>query len=86
MGTTPAAHLARLKVTFQAWSISAIESGKGTGYTAQRRIERGGVRSVYAPTLAELEAALAELEGGRHRDESCAPSHLAATAEGELAP
>jgi hypothetical protein len=25
MGTTPAAHLARLKVTYQGWSIRAIE-------------------------------------------------------------
>jgi hypothetical protein len=57
---TPAAHLARLKVTYHGWAIRAIEPGKGTGYTAQRRDERGGLASIYAPDVPGLEAALAE--------------------------
>jgi hypothetical protein len=57
MSTTPAAHLARLKVQFAGWSIHAIEPGKGTGYTAQR-----GRLRLYAVTLGELEAALAETD------------------------
>jgi hypothetical protein len=55
---TPAAHLARLKVTYPAWSIRRVTSGQG--YTAQRRDTRGGLRSIYAPDLASLETALAE--------------------------
>ena len=65
---TTATHLARLKVQFRDWSIRAIEPGNGVGFTAKRTIARGGVRSVYAPTLGELEATLAELAGGRRRD------------------
>jgi hypothetical protein len=56
MSRTPAAHLARLKVTYQSWDIRrAVE---GTGFTADRRDERGGLRSICAPDLLELEAAL----------------------------
>jgi hypothetical protein len=54
---TPAAHLARLKVTYQSWSIQ--RAPEGSGFTAERRDERGNLRSIFAPTLAELEAALA---------------------------
>lgn len=64
MGTTPAAQLARLKVTYRDWTIRPVDPGKGNGYTAQRKGRRGA-RSVYAPTLAELESALVELEGSR---------------------
>jgi hypothetical protein len=56
-GPGKAAEPARLKVTYQSWTIRPIEPG--TGYTAQRRDRRGGLRSVYAPTLPELEARLA---------------------------
>lgn len=59
MSRTPAAELARVKVAFPKWTIRPIEPGKGTGYTAQRRDRRGELRSVYAPTLPELEARLA---------------------------
>ena len=58
MSRTPAAHLARLKVTYQSWDIRHAE-GDGAGFTALHRDERGGLRSMYAPTLPELEAALA---------------------------
>ena len=66
---TAATHLARLKVQFRDWSIRAIEPGNGVGFTAKRTTAHGGVRSLYAPTLGELEAALAELASGRRREE-----------------
>jgi hypothetical protein len=53
---TPAAHLARLKVVYRSWDIR--RANEGTGFTAERRNERGGLRSIFAPTLPELEAAL----------------------------
>ena len=51
MSRTPAAHLARLKVTYQSWDIRRVAEGKGIGYTAQCRDGRGGLRSIYAPAL-----------------------------------
>jgi hypothetical protein len=57
---TPAAHLARLKVTYQAWSIQ--RASEGTGFTAEHRDESGGLRSIFAPTVPELEGALIEAE------------------------
>jgi hypothetical protein len=64
---TPAAHLGRLKVTYRSWDIRPAAEGKGTGFTAQRRDERGGLRSIYAPTLPELDAALAGSEAEASR-------------------
>jgi hypothetical protein len=55
---TPAAHLARLKVTYQGWRIE--RSSSGTGFRAHRREERAAPNFIYAPTLGELEAALME--------------------------
>ena len=57
MSVTPAATLARLKVAFPSWTIQAVEPGKGTGWTAQRRTGRG-VRHIFAPSLEQLELAL----------------------------
>jgi hypothetical protein len=57
MSRTPAAHLARLKVTYQRWDIG--RAAEGTGFTAERQDERGGLNSIYAPTLGELEHKLA---------------------------
>jgi len=62
---TPATHLARLKVAHPGWSIHAIEPGKGVGFTAQRRTGHGGLRSIYAPTVPQLEAALMEAANGK---------------------
>jgi hypothetical protein len=56
LSRTPAAELARLKVTYQSWDIQ--RAAEGTGFTAERRDECGGLRSIYAPTVPELEAAL----------------------------
>jgi hypothetical protein len=56
MSRTPAAHLARLKVTYQSWDIR--RAAEGTGFTADRPAVGGGPRSIYAPDLPELEAAL----------------------------
>jgi hypothetical protein len=53
VSATPAAELARVKVRFPAWSIQAVEPGKGTGYTAHR-----GGWHIYAPSLARLETQL----------------------------
>ncbi len=61
MTKTPAAELARVKREFPVWTIRPVEPGKGTGFTAQRRAA-AGPRSIYAPTLAALEARLLELE------------------------
>jgi hypothetical protein len=58
LSTTPAAHLARLKVTYQLWMITRATGG---GFTAERR-DGERHRSIYAPTLAELEAALIRAE------------------------
>jgi hypothetical protein len=55
MGTTPAAHLARLKVMFPAWSIRAIEPG--AGFVAQRQ-DGGRLRTIYELTLDRLEDSL----------------------------
>jgi hypothetical protein len=66
MSRTPAAELARLKVTYRNWHIRHAE-GDGAGFTALRRDERGGLRSLYAPTLPELEAALAGAEAEAKR-------------------
>jgi hypothetical protein len=67
MSHTPAAELARLKVTYQNWSIQ--RGPEGSGFTAERRDGRGGLRSIYAPTLGELEHKLAmERREGTLRD------------------
>jgi hypothetical protein len=60
---TPAAHLARLKVTYQGWRIE--RSATGTGYTAHCRQERAAPNFIYAPTLGELEAALMDSKSGQ---------------------
>lgn len=52
---TPAAELARLKVTFPHWSVRPVAPGKGVGFTAHRRAVGYRPQSFYAPTLAELE-------------------------------
>ena len=56
---TPAATLARLKVSYPLWTIRRVTSGDG--YTAHRRGDR---KRVYAPTLADLERQL----GAERRD------------------
>jgi hypothetical protein len=66
MTRTPASELARVKREFPLWTIRAVEPGKGTGFTAHRRAV-AGLRSIYAPTLAELEARLLELRFRRER-------------------
>jgi hypothetical protein len=55
---TAAAHLARLKVTYQGWRI--VRSATGTGYSAHRRQERAAPNFLSAPTLGELEVVLME--------------------------
>lgn len=57
---TPATHLARLKVTYQSRTLRAVEPGKGTGYTAQLGDASGGLASIYAATVGELESRLAD--------------------------
>jgi hypothetical protein len=52
VSTTPAAQLARLKVTYQGWQLSRTAEG----FTA---VERGTGRKITADTVAELETALA---------------------------
>jgi hypothetical protein len=66
MARTPASELARVKREFPLWTIRGVEPGKGTGFTAQRKAA-AGLRSIYAPTLAELEARLLELDIRRRR-------------------
>jgi hypothetical protein len=62
---TPAAELARLKIAYQGWLIE--RAAEGTGFAAQLRDERGGLRAIYAPTVAELETALARAEAEAER-------------------
>jgi hypothetical protein len=66
MSRTPAAELARLKVHHRGWMIRrrAVPSQR-TGYTAHRKLERGGFQSLQAPTAGELEQALFLAEKGR---------------------
>ena len=65
MSRTPAAELARLKIAYQGWLIE--RAAEGTGFTAQLRDERGGLRAIYAPTVAELETAPARAEAEAER-------------------
>jgi hypothetical protein len=51
VSTTPAAQLARLKVTYQGWRISRTAEG----FTA---VERSTGRTITADTVTELEIAL----------------------------
>jgi hypothetical protein len=55
MSRTPAAELARLKVTFPDWSIRPVAPGKGGGFTAHPRSRSGKLQPLYAPTLAHME-------------------------------
>jgi hypothetical protein len=64
MSRTLAAELARLKVTYRSWDVRRAAEG---GFTAERGDGRGGLRSVYAPTLPGLEAALAGAEAHTER-------------------
>jgi hypothetical protein len=52
VSTTPAAHLARLKVTYRGWQLSRA----GDGFAA---VERGTGRTITADTVTELENQLA---------------------------
>jgi hypothetical protein len=52
VSTTPAAQLARLKVTYQSWLITRTPEG----FTAT---ERSTGRTITADTVAQLETALA---------------------------
>jgi hypothetical protein len=53
VSTTPAAQLARLKVTYQGWRFSR----SAQGFTA---VERGTGRTITADTVTELENQLAQ--------------------------
>jgi len=55
MSDTPAAWLARLKMTFPGWSIHRVPPATGTGFTARRELPGGHSQSLSALTLAELE-------------------------------
>ena len=63
MSRTPAAQLARLKVTYQSWHV---QRPAGDSFTAQPRGGRGR-RSISALTVAELENALARAEAEKAR-------------------
>lgn len=67
MSRTPAGELARLKAAFPDWSIRRVHPGKGTGFTAHRRAEGRGSRSLYIHTLAELERQLRLADKGGQR-------------------
>ena len=54
MSNTPAAQLARLKVTFPQWSIRPVTSGEG--YTAHNQATG---EQIHAATVAGLEYQLA---------------------------
>jgi hypothetical protein len=62
VSTTPAAHLARLRVWFPNWRIE--RSTTGSGFSAYNRAEHAKPNYMYAPTLGELEAALHETVPG----------------------
>jgi hypothetical protein len=67
MSRTPAAELARIKVRHNEWSIRAVETGHGEGYTAHRTCpdRRGRAIRIHALTVSELDAKLAEIEERR---------------------
>jgi hypothetical protein len=61
---TPAAHLARLQVTWPAWRITRdIPEVTGSrGFTA---VERATGRRIIAATVGELEATLMDADGSK---------------------
>jgi hypothetical protein len=52
VSATPAAHLARLKVTYRGWQLSRTADGFAA-------VERGTGRTIIADTVTELENQLA---------------------------
>ena len=59
--------LDRLQREHPDWSIQLVANGRGSGVTAHRRDGQGGLVSLFAPTLSELEA---RLRGDRRAAES----------------
>ena len=65
MSRTPAAGLARLKVQHPGWVIRRRAlPGEAIGYTAHRKLSRGGFQSLHTVTLGGLEQALFLAEKG----------------------
>jgi hypothetical protein len=65
MSRTPAAGLARLKVQHPGWVIRRrVVPGQAVGYTAHRKISRGGFQSLHTVSLGGLEQALFLAEKG----------------------
>jgi len=52
VSTTPAAHLAKLKLTYQKWQLSRTSDGFAA-------VERGSGRTITADTVTDLENQLA---------------------------
>jgi hypothetical protein len=48
--------LDRLQREHPDWSIQLVANGRGSGVTAHRRDGQGGLVSLFAPALSELEA------------------------------
>jgi len=66
LSRTPAADLARLKVQHPGWTIRRrVVPGQRAGYTAHRKLRRGGFQSLQAPTAGALEQVLLLAENGR---------------------
>lgn len=59
--------LDRLQREHPDWSIQLVANGQVSGVTAHRRDRQGGLVSLFAPTLSELEA---RLRGDRRAAES----------------
>jgi hypothetical protein len=59
--------LDRLQREHPHWSIQLVANGRGSGVTAHRRDGQGGLVSLLAPALSELEA---RLRGDRSAAES----------------
>jgi hypothetical protein len=59
--------LDRLQREHPDWSIQLVANGRGSGVTAHRRDGQGGLVSLFAPALSELEA---RLRGDRRAAES----------------
>ena len=59
--------LDRLQREHPDWPIQLVANGRGSGVTAHRRDGQGGLVSLFAPTLSQLEA---RLRGDRRAAES----------------
>ncbi len=68
MSRTPAAELARLKLSFPDWVFRRVPDSRGGGFRARRQLSNGTMQSLRGATPADLEYQLRQLERGEEAD------------------